>query len=57
MENRKKGPKKGVVEKWSQRLKELGGQKPPKELMEILNKTEKPKKIAAPKDRDPELDL
>jgi hypothetical protein len=49
MEKKINIPQKGAARKWSQRLKELGQQRPPKELMEILNQTEKPTKVASPK--------
>lgn len=55
MEKKKNGPKKGAAKKWSERLKQIGEQPPPKELMEILNQTEKPKKTA--KSRTPQSDL
>jgi len=41
-------PKKGAARKWSQRLKEIGEQRPSDELLEILNRKEKPKKVAKP---------
>jgi hypothetical protein len=49
MEKRKNSPQKGAAKKWSERLKELGEQPPPKDLMEILNQTKKPKKGAGRK--------
>lgn len=51
MEKKKHGPKKGAVRKWSEKLKQLGEQPPPKDLMEILNQSEKPKKSASLKRR------
>ncbi len=57
MEKRKNGPQKGAAKKWSERLKELGEQSPPKDLMKILNQKEKPKKIAAAPTPDKELDV
>ncbi len=55
MEKKKHGPKKGAVKKWSERLEKLGEQSPPEDLMKIINKTEKPKKVAKP--RGPAEDL
>lgn len=46
MEKKKQGPKKGAAKKWSERLKQIGEQSPPEDLMKILNETEKPKKSA-----------
>jgi hypothetical protein len=57
MEKKKNGPQKGAAKKWSQRLKELGEQSPPKDLLEILNQTEKSKKISAAPNSDIELDV
>lgn len=57
MEKKKNGPQKGGVKKWSQKLKELGEQSPPSGLMEILNQTEKRKKVAAPTSPKNELDV
>jgi len=37
-------PKKGAARKWSQRLKEIGEQRPSDELLEILNRKDKSKK-------------
>ncbi len=48
MNNKKHGPKKGAAKKWSERLKQIGEQPPPEDLMKILNQTEKPKKTAKP---------
>ena len=47
---KKKGnvPQKGVAKKWSERLKKISEQVPPKDLMEILNQTKQPKKVAIP---------
>lgn len=57
MEKKKKGPKKGAARKWSERLKQIGEQPPPTDLMEILNQTEKPKKIAKPQAPQSDLDI
>jgi hypothetical protein len=48
MKERKKGPQKGAAKMWSQKLKEFGEQKPPKDLMEILNQVEKPSNKSLP---------
>ena len=50
-------PKKGAAKKWSEQLKQLREQPPPKDLMDILNQTEKPKKIAKPKSPINDLDV
>lgn len=55
MEKKKRGPKKGAVKKWSDRLQKIGNQPPPEDLMKIINNTEKPKKVA--KSIRPEQDL
>lgn len=53
-------PKPGAGRRLAARLKELGKQPPPKDLMDILNQTEKPKsekpkKVAKP--RGPQQDM
>lgn len=48
MEKKVNIPKKGAAKKWSERLKELGNQAPPKDLVEKINKIEQPKKVAKP---------
>ncbi len=50
-------PKKGASRKWAQKLKELGQQPPPKDLMEILNRVEKPKKVAVPRTKTEDMDI
>ncbi len=55
MERKKNGPKKGAVKKWSEKLEKLGEQAPPEDIMKIINKIEKSKKIA--KDRNSSEDL
>lgn len=55
MEKKLNTPKKGAAKKWAERWKKLREQPPSEELVNILNKTEKPKKIATP--RTPESDL
>jgi hypothetical protein len=60
--DRRNGPKKGGFKNLSKRLKELGQRPPPKDLMEILNQTEKSKpkehkKIASPAIRRSQLDV
>jgi hypothetical protein len=53
MKEKKHGPKKGAAKKWSERLKQIGQQTPPEDLLKILNETEKQKKSALPaKDLD-----
>lgn len=48
MEKKVNIPKKWAAKKWAKRLKELSQQKPPKDLMEVLNQTEEEKKSAEP---------
>jgi hypothetical protein len=43
MEVKKRGPKKGAAKKWSDRLKKIGEQAPPEDLMKIINQIEPPK--------------
>lgn len=57
MEKKKQGPKKGAAKKWSERLKQIGEQAPPEDLMKILNETEKPKKSAKPINPSTDLDI
>lgn len=47
MNTKKQGPKNGAAKKWSERLKQIGEQTPPEDLMKILNQTEKPSKSAS----------
>ena len=49
-------PEKGAGRKWAARLKELGKQSPPKDLMEKINNDEK-KKVATPVSPKQDLDL
>jgi hypothetical protein len=49
-------PEKGAGRKWAVRLKELGKQSPPKDLMEKINKDEK-KKVATPMSPEQDLDI
>lgn len=49
MEKKINVPKKGAGRKWAKRLKELGEQRPPKDLMDILNQPEEIKKVARPR--------
>ncbi len=49
-------PKKGAARKWSKRLKELGNQPPPEDLMRKINGEEN-KKVAVPKDKNTDLDV
>jgi hypothetical protein len=57
MKKKKQGPKKGAAKKWSERLKQIGEQAPPEDLMKILNETEKPKKSAKPINPSKDLDV
>ncbi len=57
MEKKVNVPKKGAAKKWAQKLREIGQQPPSKELMEILNKVEKPKKVALPRSKNKDLDV
>ena len=50
-------PKKGAARKWAQRLKELGEQRPPQDLIDKLNETEEQKKIAKPSVPRKDMDL
>ena len=50
-------PKKGASRKWAQKFKELGQQPPPKDLMEIFNRVEKPKKVAVPRTKTEDMDI
>ena len=57
-ENKKRNiPQKGAAKKWSQRLKELGEQRPPKDLIEKLNKKDDQKKSASPVEPQRDLDI
>lgn len=42
MKEKKHGPKKGAAKKWSERLKQIGQQTPPEDLLKILNETVSP---------------
>ena len=55
MEKKVNIPKKGAARKWSQRLKELGKQAPPKDLVDKLNRKEDQKKSAKPPFKDVEV--
>lgn len=57
MNQKKQGPKKGAAKKWSERLKKIGEQAPPGDLMKILNETEKPTKSAMPKIPPKDLEI
>lgn len=50
-------PKKGTARKWAERLKNLREQPPSEELLNILNRTEKPKKVAQPRKPQEDLDI
>ncbi|MGE4131964.1 MAG: hypothetical protein AB7F86_10020 [Bdellovibrionales bacterium] len=56
MTERKRGPKKGAGRKWANKLKELGKQPPPQDLVNKINE-EQPKKIAAAPSIRKDLDL
>ncbi len=47
MKDKARVPKKGAGRKWAERLKELGNQTPPRNLVDKINKDEK-KKVASP---------
>jgi hypothetical protein len=49
MKNKKNIPQKGAAKKWSERLKELGQQPPPQDIVDRLNKVKEKKKIARPR--------
>lgn len=49
-------PQKGAGRKWAARLKELGKQKPPKDLVDKINKDEG-KKVASPAKSKKDLEL
>ena len=49
--------RKGTARKWAERLKKLREQPPSEELMNILNQTEKPKKVAHSRNRHDDLDV
>ena len=57
MEKKNKGPKAGAAKKWSERLKQIGEQAPPKDLLEKLNEAEAPKKVAKPMNPAKDLDI
>ncbi len=48
MEKKKNVPQKGAGRKWAARLKELGKQAPPQDLVDKINNKEEKKKIASP---------
>lgn len=50
-------PQKGAARRWAERLKNLREQSPSEELMNILNRTEKPKKVAQPRSSQEDLDI
>lgn len=49
MKNKKNIPQKGAAKKWSERLKELGQQPPPQDIVDRLNGVKEKKKIARPR--------
>ncbi len=57
MERKRNGPRKGAAKKWSERLKKIREQPPSSELMEILNQTKKPEKVAIPRTRIKDLEV
>ena len=57
MEQKKNGPKKNAARRWSERLKQIGEQKPPKEIMDILNIKEDSKKITLDQAPLKEMDI
>jgi len=56
MQKKTKTPQKGAARKWAERLKNLREQPPSEELMNILNRTEQPKKVARPRSHE-DLDI
>lgn len=54
---KKRGPKADAVKKWSERLKKIGNQTPPEELVKIINGSDAPKKIAKPRGSGQDLDI
>jgi hypothetical protein len=56
MEQKKNTPQKGAGRKWANRLKELGRQSPPKDLVEKIKKNEKAK-VASPRKVENDLDI
>lgn len=57
MEQKKRVPKKGAAKKWSERLNEVAQQPPSKDILEKLNRTEKPKKIASSNGNPKDLEV
>ena len=57
MDKKLNTPKKGAAKKWAERWKKLREQPPSEELINILNKSEKPKKIASPLTSKKDLDV
>ncbi len=57
MEKKINIPKKGAARKWAKRLKELGEQDPPEELMKKINQMDQNKKVASSVQPKKELDL
>lgn len=58
MEKKKNVPKKGAAKKWSDRLKELGNQPPPQDIVDRLNGVKKEeKKIAQPRRSSRDVDV
>ncbi len=56
MGEKKNVPKKGAGRKWAQKLKELGNQTPPQDLVNKINKDEN-KKVAVPNSNPKDLDI
>lgn len=50
-------PKKGASRKWAQRLKELGQRRPPKDLVDKINRDAENKKSAMPVEPQRDLDV
>lgn len=50
-------PKKGATRKWAERLKNSREQPPSEELMNILNRTEKPKQVAQLRSSHEDLEI
>jgi hypothetical protein len=57
MTNEKRIPKKGAAKKWSQRLKDLGKQSPPKDLVEKIRRKSEDEQAARPSRSERDADI
>lgn len=55
--NKKNIPQKGAAKKWSKRLKELGQQPPPQDIVDRLNGVKEEKKIAQPRSKSRDVEV